>query len=211
MAVNEDIRVKIDVFTHPKFDELEELCGAAGQVALIRLWGQVARHKPLGVLDGWSVKTIGKQAGIPRDDAAEFVEALVKVGFLDYDGESYSCHDWTDHQRWARNVGKRETWAREMNDRKRALREERAKAKHRAEMRGITDTDTDTDTGTDTDTVSGTVHHPSPSPSYSYPNPKPNPNPKPPPRGQDLFEERKLNQGDYAIMRATRERAKCAG
>jgi len=209
VAVNEDIRVKIDVFTHPKFDELEELCGAAGQVALIRLWGQVARHKPLGVLDGWSVKTIGKQAGASRDDAAEFVAALVKVGFLDFDGESYSCHDWTDHQRWARNVGKRETWAREMNDRKRALKEERARAKHRAEMRGITDTESGTESDTVSGTESDTVHHPTS--SYSYPNPKPNPNPKPPPRGQDLFAERKFSQGEYAIMRATRERAKCAG
>ena len=66
MAVNEDILIKIDLFNHPKFQELKR---ARGGVCL-RLFqlGAVARFKPDGILTGWTVRTIARQA---RDSEAE--------------------------------------------------------------------------------------------------------------------------------------------
>ena len=170
MAVNEDIRIKIDLFNHPKFQELEEEHGAGGCLRLFQLWGAVARFKPDGVLSGWTVRTIARQAGAEKSEAESLVKALLDSGFLDFDGETYSCHDWADHQPWAAGVKDRESWAKKMNQKKvekrRRLQLERIEA---------TDTETDTETGTETGTVTDTSHHL----TNSLPTPKPKPKPAP--------------------------------
>ena len=181
MAVNEDIRIKVDLFNHPKFQELEEEYGAGVCLRLFQLWGAVARFKPDGVLSGWTAGTIGRQAGAEKSEAESLVKALFESGFLDFDGETYSCHDWADHQPWAAGVKDREKWAKKMNRKK-------LQKRRKAQLCKITDSDTDsgtdsgtdtgTATGTDSGTATGTPHH------LSYPNPNPNPNPAPIPTQQ---------------------------
>ena len=180
MAVNEDIRIKIDLFNHPKFQELEEGHGAGVCLRLFQLWGAVARFKPDGVLSGWTVRTIARQAGAEKSEAESLVKALLDSGFLDFDGETYSCHDWADHQPWAAGVKDRESWAKKMNRKK--VEKRRRLQLERIEATGTeTDTDTGTETGTETGTDTGTgtdtPHHL----TSSYPKPKPKPKPKPVP------------------------------
>lgn len=175
MAVNEDIRIKIDLFNHPKFQELEEAHGAGVCLRLFQLWGAVARFKPDGILTGWTARTIARQAGGEKSEAESLVKAFLDSGFLDFDGQVYSCHDWADHQPWAAGVKDRESWAKKMNrkkvEKRRRLQLERIEA---------TDTETGTETGTDTGTDTGTSHHL----SNSYPKPKPKPKPAPIPTQQ---------------------------
>jgi len=170
VAVNEDIRIKIDLFNHPKFQELEEEHGAGVCLRLFQLWGAVARFKPDGILTGWTVRTIARQAGAEKSEAESLVSALVDSGFLDFDGQVYSCHDWADHQPWAAGVKDRETWAREMN---------RKKIEKRRRLQLAKIEDTGTDTGTESCTESGTgtdtPHHL----TNSLPAPKPKPKPAP--------------------------------
>ena len=188
MAVNEDIRIKIDLFNHPKFQELEEEHGAGVCLRLFQLWGAVARFKPDGILTGWTVRTIARQAGAEKSEAESLVSALVDSGFLDFDGQVYSCHDWPDHQPWAAGVKDRESWAKKMNQKKiekrRRLQLERIEATGTetdtgagAETDTGTGTDTDTDTDTGTGTAADTLHHL----TNSLPTPKPKPKPAPKP------------------------------
>tara|TARA_R100000655_G_scaffold70432_3_gene108723 strand:+ start:3724 stop:4650 length:927 start_codon:yes stop_codon:yes gene_type:complete len=186
MAVNEDIRIKIDLFNHPKFQELEEEHGAGVCLRLFQLWGAVARFKPDGILTGWTVRTIARQAGAEKSEAESLVSALVDSGFLDFDGQVYSCHDWADHQPWAAGVKDREKWAKKMNQKKIEKRRRLQLAKIEQTDTG-TGTETDTETGTETDTATGTVtdtpHHLSN--SLPTPVPKPKPAPKPTHRAPD--------------------------
>jgi len=185
MAVNEDIRIKIDLFNHPKFQELEEEHGAGVCLRLFQLWGAVARFKPDGILTGWTVRTIARQAGAEKSEAESLVNALVDSGFLDFDGQVYSCHDWADHQPWAAGVKDRESWAKKMNQKKIEKRRRLQLAKIEQTDTG-TGTETDTGTGTETDTGTGadtgtgtdTLHHL----TNSLPTPNPKPNPKPAPK-----------------------------
>ena len=186
MAVNEDIRIKIDLFNHPKFQELEEEHGAGVCLRLFQLWGAVARFKPNGVLTGWTARTIARQAGAEKSEAESLVNALVDSGFLDFDGQVYSCHDWADHQPWAAGVKDRESWAKKMNRKK--IEKRRRLQLERIETTG-TDTGTDTGTAADTDTgtgngteagtATGTPHHLTNSLPAPNPKPKPKPAPKP--------------------------------
>ena len=193
MAVNEDIRIKIDLFNHPKFQELEEEHGAGVCLRLFQLWGAVARFKPDGILTGWTVRTIARQAGAEKSEAESLVNALVDSGFLDFDGQVYSCHDWADHQPWAAGVKDRESWAKKMNQKKIEKRRRLQLAKIEQTDTGTgtetdtgTGTETDTETGTETDTETGadtgtgtdTLHHL----TNSLPTPNPKPNPKPAPK-----------------------------
>ena len=177
MAVNEDIRIKIDLFNHPKFQELEEEHGAGVCLRLFQLWGAVARFKPDGILTGWTVRTIARQAGAEKSEAESLVSALVDSGFLDFDGQVYSCHDWADHQPWAAGVKDRESWAKKMNQKKIEKRRRLQLAKIEQTDTG-TGTETDTETGADTGTGTDTLHHL----TNSLPTPNPKPNPKPAPK-----------------------------
>ena len=177
MAVNEDIRIKIDLFNHPKFQELEEEHGAGVCLRLFQLWGAVARFKPDGILTGWTVRTIARQAGAEKSEAESLVNALVDSGFLDFDGQVYSCHDWADHQPWAAGVKDRESWAKKMNQKKIEKRRRLQLAKIEQTDTG-TGTETDTETGADTGTGTDTLHHL----TNSLPTPNPKPNPKPAPK-----------------------------
>ncbi|HFQ92036.1 MAG TPA: hypothetical protein ENK29_04070 [Chromatiales bacterium] len=95
--MNTDIRVAISFRGHRKRKRLAIMLGPEGVLALLDLWIGVAASRPDGTLSGWDEIDIALEAGWDGDPQ-EFVDALLKVGFLDRDEDGvYSLHDWLDH------------------------------------------------------------------------------------------------------------------
>lgn len=106
-----DIRILLSFRAHPKVKKLRFKLGDAGPLGFIYLMMFVAEAKPDGVLDGMDVDDIALAADY-RGDAAEFVATLKEVKLLDLDGETYSIHDWEEHNPWAAGAEKRREHAR---------------------------------------------------------------------------------------------------
>jgi hypothetical protein len=110
--MNIDIRLQVSFRDHPKRIKLERRLGAAGALALIDLLLSVAQSKPDGNLRGWSDEDIAIAARWPGEPK-EFVNTLAELRFLDrHDDESYSIHDWTEHNGYAAGAPERSERAR---------------------------------------------------------------------------------------------------
>lgn len=64
---------------------------------LVSLWLWALDNAQDGSLAGVSDKTIARVCDFPEKKAGKLVAALAEHGFLDYDGEHYSIHDWFDY------------------------------------------------------------------------------------------------------------------
>lgn len=85
---------------------------------MIRLWTWALDNAPEGDLSGLPAKVIAYGAGW-RNDPDTFVEAAVRAGWLDRDGDRLVIHDWQDYA--GRLIEKR----RQDAERKRQWREEK--------------------------------------------------------------------------------------
>ena len=107
-----DFRVSVDFFTHHKTKKLIRRIGDAGVLALMRLWGYAAKHKPDGALLNMTVEDIEIAADWNGEDGV-LVVALIEVGFID---ESpcgvYELHDWRINNPWVFDAGQRSDAAR---------------------------------------------------------------------------------------------------
>ncbi|MDO5537997.1 MAG: hypothetical protein Q4F72_10770, partial [Desulfovibrionaceae bacterium] len=101
-----------NLFAHPKTLKLERRLGAAGVMALIRLWTWAAVTCPSGLLKRLDAEDIALAAGW-RGDADLFVATLVDLGWLNMleDG-SLALHDWAAHQDRASRAAERSERAR---------------------------------------------------------------------------------------------------
>lgn len=95
--MNTDIRISVSFSNHRKRKRLKMMLGPGSTDYLIDLWIATAMNRPSGVLSDMDEIDIALDAGW-EGDPAEFVSALVRCGFMDFDGQTYSMHDWEDHQ-----------------------------------------------------------------------------------------------------------------
>jgi len=102
----EDIRLSVSFFAHRKTKKLMKALGSDGVLALLRLWTRVAIERPSGVLTGWDNEDIALEADYPGDPD-EFVEGLLRVGFLDETDSGYALHNWSERQEWVAGVDER--------------------------------------------------------------------------------------------------------
>ena len=132
--MNTDIRLSISFINHRKRKKLKRLLGAEGVLALIDLWLQTALNNPDGILRGMDEEDIALEAGW-EGDPQEFVEALIKCGFLDQleDG-TYKIHDWEEHQPWAAGAKERSERARRAAKAKWERMNEEEKSEHAKKM-----------------------------------------------------------------------------
>jgi len=95
-----DFRVQSSFFTHYKTLRLEAAYGDAGIVALLRLWSYAAQCRPDGDLHGMEdldILAVTGRAGVLN---ANFVLALVRIGFVDGSPGEYRLHNWEKHNPW---------------------------------------------------------------------------------------------------------------
>ena len=109
--MNKDIRLNVSFWDHWKTVTLKAELGLEAIESLQRLWCFAAQNKPDGILSGMSLKAIelsAKWNGLP----GLFVSKLVELIFLDFDGKTYSLHDWFDHNGFVAHAGERSARAR---------------------------------------------------------------------------------------------------
>lgn len=64
---------------------------------LVSLWLWALDNAQDGSLEGVSDKTIARVCDFPEKKAGKLMEALLKHGFVDCDGDHYIIHDWYDY------------------------------------------------------------------------------------------------------------------
>jgi hypothetical protein len=109
--VNTDIRISTSFLNHRKRKKLRQILGDRSDGYLIDLWINTAINRPKGILYDMDKADIALDAGWDGR-AGLFVDSLVEVGFLDFDGEWFKLHDWGKHQSWAVNAEERSEQAR---------------------------------------------------------------------------------------------------
>jgi hypothetical protein len=98
--MNTDIRISTSFLNHRKRKKLKQILGPGSTDYLIDLWINTALNRPKGVLYDMDKSDIALDAGW-EGRAELFVDTLLEVGFLDFDGECFKLHDWDKHQSWA--------------------------------------------------------------------------------------------------------------
>lgn len=92
------LNIDLDFFEHRKVRRLVSLAGRGSEANLLRLWCYCGRfHAEDGLLADYSAEEI-EQLTAWGGKPGGFVEALVKVGFLDPVGTGFQVHDWIEHQ-----------------------------------------------------------------------------------------------------------------
>ncbi len=102
--MNIDIRLKLDVFEHPKIRKLQRRLGPEAVLALLRLWLWAAANRSDGNLRGLDADDVElvAQWGGPE---GELVRALCEFRLLKlfehHAAPLYVIHGWEEHQAWA--------------------------------------------------------------------------------------------------------------
>lgn len=109
--MNTDIRISTSFLNHRKRKKLRQILGDRSTDYLIDLWINTALNRPKGILYGMDKTDIAIDAGF-EGKADYFVDVLLEVGFLDFDGESFKLHDWDKHQAYAMHADDRSERAR---------------------------------------------------------------------------------------------------
>lgn len=94
-----DVRVAMDLPSHPKTKRLLRLLGPTGPWHLIKLWCWAGSSATSGLLAGKSDEDIELAVDWPGAPG-EFIAALVAVKFLDGQEFARELHDWRDHNAW---------------------------------------------------------------------------------------------------------------
>ena len=90
------LNVDLDYFDHIKTRRLVGLLGRGAEVLPIQIWCICGKHHAeTGRLAGYSAQEIETLCGW-WGEPGKMLEAMVQAGFLDYDGEVYSVHDWIE-------------------------------------------------------------------------------------------------------------------
>lgn len=93
-----NLNLDLDYFSHPKTVRLVGIIGDGADIYPIRLWAYCGKyHVADGVLKGYSKGEIEGALGW-RGKGGELVDALLKVGYLDKNRETYSVHEFVDHE-----------------------------------------------------------------------------------------------------------------
>jgi hypothetical protein len=106
-----DARISAGLPAHPKTKKLLRKLGQAAGWNLVCLFLWAAANRSDGDLSGMSAEDIEIAADWSGEDGA-FVAALVSVRFLDGEDDSYSLHDWAEHNPWAAGAEQRSAKAR---------------------------------------------------------------------------------------------------
>ena len=94
-----DFRLKTDFLDHPKFARAQRELGAAGVVAVLRLYGFAAANRPAGALTELSDDDVELIARWPDERRGELLRALLALRLLDRDESgTLVVHDWAEHQ-----------------------------------------------------------------------------------------------------------------
>lgn len=90
------LNLDLNYFDHAKTMRLESILGNGADVLPIRLWAYVGRHNPeqgrVSMLEG-ELERVCRWWG----EKGAMVAAMMKIGFIEKDGEFYEIHDWLDH------------------------------------------------------------------------------------------------------------------
>jgi hypothetical protein len=143
-----DYRLKVGFVDHPKVERLVRLLGDGVLRNLLRVFEYAALNRPDGNLASLTSEDIEMVARWSRRRPGKFVEALLKVGFLDENGSgSFRLHDWCEHQPFLASFAERSErakkaarmrWDSEVDDAN-SMRD--ASAEHAPEMPGVCATD----------------------------------------------------------------------
>lgn len=106
-----DARIMATLPSHPKTRKLIKRHGQAAAWNLVCLFLFACANKSDGILSGMAAEDIELACDWQGEDGA-FIQALVEVGFLDHDGQTYSIHDWATHNPWVASANKRTQIAR---------------------------------------------------------------------------------------------------
>ena len=97
---NTDIRLKLSFRNHPKTKKLAMKLGSVAPLNFIYLLMFTAESKSSGLLSGMDNDDIAIAANWDGD-SSEFVDVLVALKLLDFDGEIHSIHNWSDNNPYA--------------------------------------------------------------------------------------------------------------
>lgn len=109
--MNNDIRLSLGFFTHPKTIKLQRRLGLEGVFCLQRLWCFTAQHRCSGILSDMDSEELAIAAGWVND-VTTFVTTLVQLRWLDDVDGVYRVHDWLDHNGFASSADDRSDKAR---------------------------------------------------------------------------------------------------
>lgn len=88
-----------DFFSHPKTLELQaELGDPSADVYVVRMWAYVSRVAATGRLSGRNVVSVLERAVGWAGEPGRFVQAALRVGFLEQEPEALVVHDWAREQ-----------------------------------------------------------------------------------------------------------------
>lgn len=165
--MNTDIRVKVTFPNHHKTRKLRRKIGAEGVCALMFLWLFAAENRPDGVLSGMDEDDIAIAAQWDGD-ARRMLDAMLEVGFLELQAETYVIHDWVENNPWAADAPKRKA---------KAVAAAQAKWAKRNSIKDATSIESDASsiaTSIENDATSTNEQ----CPSSNAPSPSPSPSPK---------------------------------
>ena len=99
--MNQDYRVIIGFFDHPKTVKLQRRLGERGVIALMRIWEYAAKHRCKGIFFGLDEEDL-LIAAHWNEKNGDLIDSLADVGFLDREDEGVLIiHDWQEHNGWA--------------------------------------------------------------------------------------------------------------
>src|SRR5579884_4321260 len=91
------LNLDLDYFDHPKTKRLVGLLGRGTEVLPIRLWCYCGKyHAKDGRLAGHAAQEIESLVGW-WGKPGRFIDALVKVGFAEWQDNALVIHDWIEH------------------------------------------------------------------------------------------------------------------
>jgi len=92
------LRFDLDILDHPKNSKLIAQHAERGFVSYLRLLIHAARFNRDGRFDGLTARDLASIARIPGKKSEEFIQSLVALKLLDFDGEIFSVHNWAKRQ-----------------------------------------------------------------------------------------------------------------
>ena len=156
--MNIDIRIKLDLFEHPKLRKLRRRLGAEGVLGLLRLWLWAAANRPDGLLRGLDADDL-ELAAQWEGQPGELAAALCELRLLDFlplekeggaasalppsergaapAGVAFRIHDWCEHQPWASRTEERSRIARQAAKARWSGDDDEKAAKKRKDMNQI--------------------------------------------------------------------------
>jgi len=109
--MNSDIRISVCFPSHTKTKKLKRILGSEGVLSLITLWTYAAQNRPDGTLTGMDLDDISIAADWSGDEK-EFIDALIKIGWVEKRDGVYILHDWEENNPWAADAVNRSEKAR---------------------------------------------------------------------------------------------------